>query len=426
MEDAWPLYGAFLVVLVFLSAFFSGSETAFMAVNRIRLRHARKTSSRARTLMEVLKEPERLIGTLLLCNNLVNVALSALGTALAIALTGEEGVLYATFIITLFLLVFGEITPKTIAAYHADAISLIIAPFFLVAIRILYPVVRLLSMLSRGLIAVLGLQPSGEGDRLTGEEIESIIEDSGEGGALGKDEQSMLLGVLTLQRTNVGDIMVPIRDVVGLPVDAGYRKVLDIVEKSEFSRYPVYRGDISDVLGFVHVRDLFQSSSEKPFSLRKVLRKPHFIPELRSVRQQFVSFKKRQSHLNFVVDEYGEVVGILSFEDVLEEIVGEIRDEYDSPPREVRKLADGTYLVEGKVHVRDLNRSLGTDLPEGEVRTVGGLILRELGRLPLVGDQATLDRYRLRIESLEGRRIRTVRLEIDPRDHRGPTNINVE
>jgi Mg2+/Co2+ transporter CorB len=415
MDRLWPLFSILLLILILLSGFFSGSETALMAVNRLRLRHMAKTNRRARLVNEILKEPEKLIGTLLLCNNLVNVALSALGTAIAIAFVGEQGILYATFLITLFLLIFGEITPKTIAAYHADSIALVISPVFSFCIRLFYPIVHLLSILSNGLITLLRLQRSDQGDQLTGEEIESLIEESGDEGALEKDQQSMLLGVLTLQRTTVGDIMVPVQDVVALHVDAAYAEVLDIVRRSEFSRYPVYKNDPTDIIGFIHVRDLLQVTHTRHFFLRKYLRKPHFIPSLRSVRKQFTAFKRRQSHLSFVVDEYGNVVGLVSLEDVLEEIVGEIKDEYDPATSGLQKLSDGSYLVEGSVLIRDLNRWLELDLRQrGEVRTIGGLILSELGRIPQPGDEVLIDNYRLRIQELKGRRIKRVRLEVKP------------
>jgi putative hemolysin len=421
MDSSWPFYLFLMVLLILLSGFFSGSETALMAVNRLRLRHLAKSSRRAQQASGILEKPDRLLGTLLLCNNLVNVALSALGTALAIAFWGEEGVVYATLIITVFLLIFGEITPKTIAAYHADTVALLVSPVFLFCIHLFYPVVQLLSLFSRGLIALLHLQPSGGGDQLTGEEIESLIEESGDEGALFKDQQSMLLGVLTLEKTTVGEVMVPVQDVVSLHIDASYSEVLDIVRRTEFSRYPVYRNGVTDIVGFIHVRDLLYVDPERPFFLRNILRKPHFIPDLRSVRQQFMAFKRRQSHVSIVVDEYGNVVGLVTLEDILEEIVGEIRDEYDSATSGLQRLAEGVYLVEGGVSIRDLNRWLDLNLPEGHVRTIGGLIVLELGRLPELGDEVFIKNYSLRIMDLKGKRIKRIRLQVLPSDKSGKT-----
>lgn len=427
MDRLWFLYIVLGIVLVLLSAFFSGSETALMSINRIRFRHLAKTSRRARMVNEILEKPERLIGTLLFCNNLVNVGLSALGTGLAIALLGEQGMIYATFIITIFLLVFGEITPKTIAAYHSDAIAIMIAPLIAFFVRLLYPIVHLLSTLSRGLIFLLRLQPSRQDARLTEAEIESVIEESGDGGTLGKDQQNMLLGVLMLEKTTVSDIMLPMRDVVAIHVDADYSEVLDIVKQTEFSRYPVYKDEVTDIIGFIHVRDLIGFEPDEPFSVRKILRKPYFIPDIRPVRQQFMSFQKRRVHLAFVVDEYGNVIGLVTLEDILEEIVGEIEDEYDPLGSELQRLHDGSYCVEGKVLIRDLNRWLDLDLPEGNVRTVGGLILTELGRIPQPGDEVTIGNYRLRTLELKGKSIKKVQLWIlaEQEDKEGhPTDRN--
>lgn len=401
-----------LVFLLLISAFFSGSETALMAANQLRLRHMAKKDRRAGLVSTILERPERLLGTLLLCNNLVNVALSALGTVVALSLVGESGIIYATFFITLALLVVGEITPKTVAAYHADRVSVMIAPVIYFCIKIFYPVVHLLTIVSKVLIRIVGLQRTGESKSFTAEEIESLIEVSGDEGGLERDKQDMLLGVLTLERTTVGDIMVPIQDVVSISVDSSHSEILDAVSGTQFSRYPVYEQWPTDIIGSIHVRDFVLHALDEKFSVKKILRKPHFIPELRTVRQQFSAFQRRRSHLSFVVDEYGNVVGLLTMEDILEEIVGEIEDEYDRLDNEVEQLADGSYLVRGRILVRDLNRRLRLDLPEGEVRTVAGLIIKELGRMARLEDTVTLNNCRFCIIGLKGKSVTWVRLWI--------------
>lgn len=412
------------LVLLLISAFFSGSETALMAANQLRLRHMAKKDRRAGLVSNILERPERLLGTLLLCNNLVNVALTALGTVVALSLVGESGIIYATFFITLALLVVGEITPKTVAAYHADRISIKIAPVIYFCIKVFYPVVHLLSIVSKALIRIVGLQRTGESKSFTAEEIESLIEVSGDEGGLERDKQDMLLGVLTLERTTVGDIMVPIQDVVSISVDSNSSEILDAVAGTQFSRYPVYEQWPKDIIGFIHVRDLVLHALDDKFSVRKILRKPHFIPELRTVRQQFSAFQRRRSHLSFVVDEYGNVVGLLTMEDILEEIVGEIEDEYDRLDSEVEQLADGSYLVRGRVLVRDLNRRLRLDLPEGEVRTVAGLIIKELGRMARLEDTVTLNNCRFCIIGLKGKSVTWVRLWISDREPPSETVAN--
>lgn len=412
MIDNWVLSALQLVVLLMASAFFSASETALTASNRLRIRHLAKKNRRAQLVQNILERPERLLGTLLLCNNLVNVALSALGTAIALHLVGEKGVFYATLVITFFLLIFGEITPKTAAAYHPDQLSLFISPIISFCIKIFYPIVHILSSVSKFIIELLGLRSTTVAQQFTAAEIESLIEVSGDEGALEKDKQNMLLGVLMLERTAVADVMVPIRDVVSLSAESSYAEVLDKVRSSQFSRYPVHERSPTNIIGFIHVRDLVLQSQNETFSLRHVLRKPHFIPEQRSIRQQFAAFQKRRSHLSFVVDEYGNVVGLLTMEDILEEIVGEIEDEYDRLDSEVEPLVDGSFLVRGKVLIRDLNRRLQLDLPEGEVRTVAGLVIKELGRIARLEDVVTINHCRFSIISLKGKSITWLRLWI--------------
>ena len=404
----------FMLLLLVLSAFFSGSETAMMAVNRLRLRRRVKREQRARLLRDILKEPEKLIGTLLFCNNLVNVALSAIATGLAIRFWGETGMAYATFAVTLALLVFSEITPKTVAAYAPTRLALAVAPAIRRLIRVLYPLVRVLTFISDLLIRILGLHRSPTSDRITEEEIRTAIEAGGDEGVLDQAKQDMLMGVLGLEGITVGDIMVPIRDVVVLPADADHDEVYQIIEKSQASRYPVYQGDRSDIIGFIHVRDFLLAPSAEPFSLKKILRPPHFVPNLRSIRRQLLSFQKERSHLSIIVDEYGGVQGIVTLEDILEEIVGEISDEHDRLLSRAVKLADGSYRLEGSALIRDINRGLHIDIPEAEVRTIAGLIYKHLGRIPTPGEEVILGRYRLVVEDVRKRNIRAVCLWVQP------------
>jgi putative hemolysin len=405
---------AIMMVLLILSAFFSGSETAMMAVNRIRLRHRVKRERRARQLKEILREPEKLIGTLLLCNNVVNVGLTAIATGLAIRIWGETGMAYATFMVTIALLVVSEITPKTIAAYAPTRISMAIAPIIYRLIQVLYPLVRILTTISNLLIRAMGLRASTSVDSITEEEIRTVIEAGGDQGVLDRAKHDMLMGVLALEQTTVGDIMVPIRDVVALPANASYQEVYQIIKKTEASRYPVYQSNRNDVIGFIHVRDFLLHPADQPFSLKKILREPNFVPDLRSIRKQLLNFQKERSHLSIIVNEYGNIQGIVTLEDILEEIVGEITDEHDSLSKRSVKLPDGSYRLEGPALIRDINRWLHIQIPEEEVRTIAGLVYKELGRIPAPGDAVTVGRYHLVVEEVTKRRIGTVRLWIQP------------
>lgn len=413
MWPSWLVEVSTMGVLFILSAFFSGSETALMAVNRIRLRHQSKTDPRAQLARTVLRQPDRLIGTLLFCNNLVNVALSAIGTALAIRLWGEQGVAYATVVITVCLLVFSEITPKTIAAYYAYPFSLVVAPWIHRCIRVLFPLVRVLTWASDALIRACGLEPAVKRDRLTEEEIAFVIQSGGDEGALDLEKKEMLLGVLMMERTTVGDIMVPLHEVISIPVDVGYEELFSVIETHKHARYPVYRGAPTEIIGFIHALDFLLIRDPAEFNVRSILRQPHFVPEVRTVRQQLMMFQEERAHMSFVVDEYGNILGIVTLEDVLEEIVGEIQDEHDPAVRLLKRLPGGVYQVEGKVSLRDLNRWLQLDLPADKVRTVGGLILQALGRIPEPGEEIRFGRYRFRVEELKGKTIKKVRFWVD-------------
>ena len=412
--DSWFFQLTIMMLLVLLSAFFSGSETALMAVNRIKLRHKAKEDVRARLVIDVLKQPDKLIGTILFCNNLVNVALSAIGTGLAIALWGDRGIAYATVGITVLLLIFAEITPKTIAAYRSEQIAMTVSPLLQLFVRLFYPLVKILIAISNGMIRLAGLYGNGlVRERITKEEIRSVIEVGADEGVLDRDREEMLLGIMSLDEVTVGDIMVPIRDVISLPVTASYQEVLRTVRESQVSRYPVYENSPHNIIGFIHVRD-FLLCSREGFSLKKILREPHFVPELCSIRQQLLNFQSKRAHLSIVVDEYGDIKGIITLEDIIEEIVGEIRDEYDSMTSMVQKLPDGSYRIKGSLLIRDVNRWLKLDLPDRGVRTVAGLVFRELGRVPMPNDSIVIDRYKLKVDEVKGKAIQTVRLWILP------------
>ncbi|SMC20940.1 Mg2+ and Co2+ transporter CorB, contains DUF21, CBS pair, and CorC-HlyC domains [Desulfacinum hydrothermale DSM 13146] len=401
-----------MAVLLMLSAFFSGSETACMAVDRIKLRQKARSDRRAQVVRSILRQPEKLIATLLFCNNLVNVGLSAIGTALAIRLFGPDGVLIATVLVTVFLLIFSEITPKTIAAYYPNAIAMTVAPVMRACIRLFYPLVRLLTFISNGIIGLLGVsRPTGR-TGITEEEIAFVIKAGAEEGALDDAKQDMLLGVLSMERVLVGDIMKPLRDVVALPLNASYDQVFQTIQKHKYARYPVYEKDPGNAVGFIHALDFLLHARRDSFQLKRLLRKPHFVPELRTIGMQLVSFKKEQAHLSLVVDEYGNVVGIVTMEDILEEIVGEIEDEHDLQPGWIRQVSAGRYSVDGRVLVRDFNRWLKTGLPADEVRTLGGLVQRELGRIPRQGDSVRVGPCRLTVQEMRGKSVTRLVVEI--------------
>ncbi len=415
---AWPFFLLGLILLIASSAFFSGSETALMAADRWRIRHLGRKRRRARLVERTLEEPEKLIGTILLGNNLVNVAASALATSIAIGLAGEGGVVWATLIMTLIILVFAEITPKTIAAYHPERVAILVVQPIYALIKVLYPVVRILSAVSNKLITLLRLEKAGRDSISSIDEIAAMIRVGAEEGVLRKREEEMLQAVLALDRISVESVMLPTRDMVAFEIRTPYEQVLAGAKKTEFSRYPVYDDHKGNVSGFVHIRDLFKwKGPASEFSLAKIMRQASYVPEGRSVRQQLVDFQKSRTHLAFVVDEYGEVAGLVTLEDILEEIVGEIEDEHDRFLRRMQRQVDGSFLVDGSLSIRDLNKWLGWDLPEDGYQTIAGLVLTLFGRLPELGEEVQWESFRFQVEGMFAKSIIRIRVTREQEPH---------
>ncbi|MGC8720326.1 MAG: HlyC/CorC family transporter [Thermodesulforhabdaceae bacterium] len=397
-------------ILFGLSAFFSASETAFMAVNQLRLAVRAEKDRRAKLVKEVLENTEGLLGTLLICNNFVNVSLSSLATSIAIGIAGEAGVIYATVIVTASLLLIGEILPKTFASYHADAFALRVVPVVRTLMIAFTPVLHFIRWLVDMIVKLFGWEKGRQDPVITEEELEHLIGVDTDTPAIPKAKQDMLLGIFLLDKTILRDIMLPWRDVVSLSIDMSREEVMKIIEQTNFSRYPVYDGDPTNVVGFVHVRDILLKGCNSSFSLKSILRPPPFAPDLRTVRHQLEVFKKERTHIAFVIDEYGNVVGLVTLEDILEEIVGDIEDEYDVREDRIVPMKDGSWIIEGKALIRDVNRITGLDLPEEDVRTIGGLVLRHLQRVPELGETITVGNVRIQVIGLRGRRIERVRV----------------
>ncbi len=408
---AWPFFLLGLMFLIVSSAFFSGSETALMAVDRWRIRHLGRKGRRARLVEKILGEPEKLIGAILLGNNLVNVAASAIATSLAIRFIGEGGVIWATLIMTLVILVFAEITPKTIAAYYPERVAILIVQPIYVIIKLFYPVVRIISALSDKLLALLHLEKPDDKSIYDVDEIAAMVQVGAEEGVLKKRDEEMIQAVLSLDRIPVESVMLPMRDVVAFEIDTPFEEVLMAVKKSEFSRYPIYKERRSEVLGFVHIRDLLKwQGTAREFALAKIMRRASYVPEVKSVRRQLVDFQGTRTHLAFVVDEYGEVAGIVTLEDILEEIVGEIEDEHDRFLRRIQPQQDGSFLVDGSVSIRDLNKWLAWDLPENGYQTLAGLVLTLFGRLPEIGEEVQWETFSFRVEEMFAKSITRIRI----------------
>jgi Mg2+/Co2+ transporter CorB len=373
-----------IVILAVASAYFSGTETAMMAVNRYRLRHLVKEGhSGARRVSALLARPDRLLGVILIGNNLVNNTAASLATIVALELYGDAGVALAPLVITLMFLIMSEVAPKTVAAHHPEPIafgsSLLLAPL----LRLLYPFVVAVNSVSNLLVRPF-VQPSAgaPSDRLTLDELRTVLR---EGAPIAKRRQDMLLSVVDLERVAVDHIMVPRNEIVGIDIDDPISTIIDHISTSQHTRLPVYKGNVNNVIGVLHLRRAVRFIQQGTFSKAELLqltREPYFVPLGTPLHTQLFNFQKQKRRIALVVDEYGDVVGIVTLEDILEEIVGEFTTDFAGSIPEIHPQDDGTYYIDGSAVLRDINRALAWTLPTDGPRTLNGLILEHLEFIP--------------------------------------------
>lgn len=407
------LYLILLVLLFMLSAFFSATETAFMRTNRYRIRHkAEKGDHEAQRLDAILKTPDKFLGTILLGNNFSNILASVLATAVFIAVFGERGVIYATVAMTALLLVFCEVIPKTLAAYRADEVSRLAALPMQGFIRALNPVVRLLNLISRGVAVLLGVDMS-RADCVTEQDIGSAIVVGTKDGFIKEPKAKMLMGILDMESVPVRKAMIPIHDVDAIAIDAAFDQIVETAVRKSYSRYPVYEGSIDNIQGYLHIRDAWQYIHRREqFSVRLCMREAHFVPETKSVLKQLIDFQQGHIHMAFVVDEFGTVKGVITLEDIIEEITGDITDEHDAVLATVVPVGSRSFLVRGNIGLRDLGRFITHDFPD-DVDTLSGLIYTALDRIPEEGETVRWENLSMRVERMRGNRISRVRVSIE-------------
>ncbi|MGA1843030.1 MAG: HlyC/CorC family transporter [bacterium] len=403
-----------LFILLFFSAFFSCSETALMSINRLRLFHlVHKGDKRAKKVNRILSNQHAMLGTILVGNNFVNVSASVIASLLGIMLVGQEGLLYVTILMTFILLIFCEITPKMYATSHAEQIASKVAWLIETAMYVLRPIVWLVVRISDLLLGILGQKRLSASKRLlTNEEIKSVITLGEQVGALAQNERKMLQSILELTNTTVKDVMVPRTDMVGLNIGATKDEVIQTIMKTGFSRFPVFQDTIDNIVGVIHSKDLIWETGTG-FSLAAIMKRPFFVPESMKIHRLLGEFKKGWIHLAIVVDEYGGVEGMVTLEDLLEEIVGEIRDEFDvtsGPP--FQTLPDGAILVNGNITLRDLRRHLNLDLGDEENKSLAGLIMEELGHIPKPGESLEYKGYHISVNAMRRQKIAQVKISL--------------
>jgi Mg2+/Co2+ transporter CorB len=403
-----------VLVLVVMSAYFSGSETAMMALNRYRLRHLVKEGHRgARMADRLLKRPDRLLGVILIGNNLVNFTAASLATVIGIRLLGDTGVVVAPIVITFIFLICSEVAPKTIAARRPEPIAFSSVYVLDPLLKLLYPAVLLVNGISNVLVKPFlpgpGDDVSGR-DSLTAEELRTVVN---EGVVLPRQGQSMMLGILDLDTVSVDDIMVPRSDIAGIDIDDPIGDILEQLASSQHTRLPVYKENIDNTLGILHLRRVaryLQTPEMTKTELLQLTEEPYYVPEATPLHTQLINFQKERKRIAMVVDEYGDVRGIVTLEDILEEIVGEFTTDFAANIPEIHLQDDGSYLIDGLALLRDINRALGWDLPTQGPKTLNGLVLEHLETLPENNLCLRIDDYLIETLQIKDNVIRSLKL----------------
>ena len=418
--EIWITIGAIFVLLL-LSAFFSGSETALTAVSRPHMHHLLKTGDkRAGIIAKLHARMERLIGTILLVNNLVNILASALATSLLIGVFGDTGVAYATLVMTLLVLIFAEVLPKTYAINNADRTALSVAPVVRLLVLVLSPLSDAVQVVVRATLRLFSVSTESNLGAISDDELRGAIDLHAETGSTDDQERAMLRSILDLDHVEVGEIMVHRKDI--FTVDAGLSPtaILEQVIASPYTRIPMWRKKPDNIIGILHAKTLLsavklQAPATEKLDIPGLAAKPWFIPESTTLLQQLHAFRKKRGHFALVVDEYGVLMGIVTLEDILEEIVGDISDEFDIAVPGVRLQADDTFIIKGDVTIRDLNRQFDWSLPDDQAATLAGLVLHESRRIPDVGQ--VFNFYDFRFEILRRKRNQITSLRLSPPKH---------
>jgi len=404
-----------LVFLIILSGFFSGSETGLMSLNRYRLRHlADQQHKGALRAQRLLDQPEKLIGLILLGNNFVNILASAIATVIGLRVMGEAGIAVATGVLTFVILIFAEVTPKTLAALHPERFalpsSLVLSPL----LKLLYPLVWLINQFTTGIFRLLGIKvEDGAGMKLSTEELRVVVNEASS--MIPHRHQKMLISILDLEKATIEDIMIPRNEIVGIDINDEWDDIVKQLTESQHTRLPVYEDDIDHVIGMVHLRraiKLFQQQDVGKDDFRTLIREAYFVPEGVQLNTQLINFQKNRRRIGLVVNEYGEILGLITLEDILEEIVGEFTTDPAATSKDIHQQEDGTYLVDGSTSVRELNKVLEWDLPTEGPKTLNGLIIEYLEHIPDPGTSMLLGGYPIEIVQTSQNAVKTV--HIDP------------
>lgn len=410
---------AFLFFLVVCSAFFSGSEIGMMSINRYRLRHlVRQKNRAAMRVQRLLERPDRLLGVILIGNTFANILASAVATIVAVQLFGDIGVAISTIGLTLIILIFAEMAPKTLAAIYPQNVANVTSVLLVVLLYILSPFVWFTSTISNGLLRLLRVNVKHQkSEHLSSDELRTVVHEAGS--LIPNEHKEMLVGILDLSQVSIDDIMVPRNEIVGLNLSDSLDEILEDLENSQHTRMPIYEDSIDNVKGMVHLRHVLNYIMEDELTKEALLdlkEDVYFVPEGTALSQQLINFKNAKCRSALVVDEYGDILGLVTMEDILEEVVGEFTTDMAAVGKDVHPQEDGSYLVDGSAMVRELNRTMGWQLPVDGPKTLSGLIIETLEDIPNPGTSIKVAGYPIEVIQVKDNKIKTAQIFL-PKNH---------
>lgn len=404
-----------LIILILLSAFFSSAETALTTCNKMRMRTlAEDGNERAKIVLKISDDSGKMLSAILIGNNIVNLSASSIATTIALKLLGSVGAGIATGVITLLILIFGEISPKTLATLYADKIALTYAKVISAMIKILTPLIFLINKLAMVFLFLLRVDPSKAMNTMTEDELRTIVDVSHENGVIEKEEKLMIHNVFDFGDAQAKEVMVPRIDMTFANVNSTYDELIEIFKIDKFTRLPVYEETTDNVIGIINMKDLLFTTDRSSFSIRSILRKPYYTYEHKNTSELLIEMRQSSINIAIVLDEYGATAGLITLEDLLEEIVGEIRDEYDMDEEDpIQKLSENEYLVQGSMNLEDLSEFLQVDMRSEDYDSIGGYFIELLDHLPEVGESFTTPEHLyLRVEDMEKNRINKIYMRI--------------
>ena len=399
-----------LIVLIALSAFFSASETALTSLSKIRIRQmVDENISRAKIIEKLIEDPGKMLSSILVGNNVVNIASSALATSIAINQFGQKGVGIATAIMTILVLIFGEITPKSLATRNPEKVSLGVAKYIQFLTIMLSPIAIIFTHITNMILKLFGIKIDKVKHFITEEELKTMLDVSHEEGVLEIEERNMINNVFEFGDSQVKDVMVPRTDMVAIEVTSTYDEIVNIFKEEQFSRIPVYKESIDNIIGILHIKNLAFVDREG-FDIYKVMREPYFTYEFKKTAELFDEMRKNRESLTIVLDEYGGTAGIVTMEDLVEEIVGEIEDEYDEDDIGIQVIKEDEYIIDGNVKIDVVNEMIGTEIESEDFDSIGGFVIGEMGRFPEEGEVLEVGNVKFIIEDIDRNRIKKMKV----------------